>query len=62
MSSCIRSIGGALRYVLNVHGTGYEYSIPIELNGAHHLKDHPKINKFAKFESFWSKRKGMVHF
>ena len=44
-------------------GTGYKYSISIELkNGARHLKEHPKVSKFTKFESYWFKRKGMVHF
>ena len=37
--------------VLNEQGTGYEY-----------LKEHPNISKFTKFESYWFKRKGMVHF
>ena len=31
-------------------------------NGARHLKEHPTISYFAKFESYWLKRKGMVHF
>ena len=50
-------------YTVNEQGTGYEYLISIELkNGSRHLKEHPKISKSAKFESYWIKRKGMVHF
>ena len=26
------------------------------------LKENPKISEFAKSESYWFKRKGMVHF
>ena len=38
-------------------------SISIELeNRARHLKEHPKTNKFAKFERYWFKCKGVVHF
>ena len=49
--------------VLNEQGTGYEVLKSIELkNGARHLKEHPNISKFTKFESYWLKRKGMVHF
>ena len=40
-----------ISHVLNEQGTGYEYSISIELkNGALYLKEHPKVSKFAKFE------------
>ena len=49
--------------IINEQGTEYEYSISIELkNGARHLKEHPKISKFTKFENYWFKRKGMVRF
>ena len=31
-------------------------------NGAHHLNlEHPKINKFTKFDGYWFKPKGMLH-
>ena len=63
------SYGSAIGHVLNEQGTGYEHifswyecSISIELNRARHLKEHPKISKFAKFYGYWFKRKGMVHF
>ena len=50
-------------HVLNEQGTGYEYLISIELKkGASHLKEHPNISKFTKFESYWLKGKGMAHF
>ena len=26
------------------------------------MKEHPKISKFTKFESYWLKHKDMVHF
>ena len=40
----------------------YKHSISIELkNGARHLKDHPKISKFTKFDGYWFTPKGMVH-
>ena len=40
----------------------YKHSISIELkNGARHLKEHPKISKFTKSDSYWFKPKGMVH-
>ena len=46
---------------LDEQGTGYEFSISIDLTkGARHLKEHPKVSKFAKFESYWFKLKGMV--
>ena len=42
-----------ISHVPNKQGTGYEYSILIELkNGARYLKDHPKISKFTEFESY----------
>ena len=48
---------------VSCQGTGYEYSISIELkNGPLHLKEYPKISKFTEFESYLFKRKGMVHF
>ena len=44
-------------HVLNEQGTRYEYLKSIELkNGAHHLKEHPNISKFTKFESCWLRR------
>ena len=50
-------------HVLNERGTGYEFLKSVELkNGARHLKEHPNISKFTKFESYWLKCKGMVHF
>ena len=53
----------SISHVLNEQGTGYENSISIELkNGSCHLKEHPKLSAFAKFESYWCKRKGVVHF
>ena len=30
-------------------------------NGARHLKEHPKMSKFTKFDGYWFKLKGMVH-
>ena len=52
-----------ISHVLNEQGTGYKYLKSIEFrNEARHLKKHPKISKFTKFESYWFKRKGMVHF
>ena len=30
-------------------------------NGACHLKEHPKISRFTKFDGYWFKPKGMVH-
>ena len=40
----------------------YKHSISIELkNGACHLKEHPKISKFTKFDGYWFKPKGMIH-
>ena len=29
-------------------------------NGVRHLKEHPKIGKFVKFDGYWFKRKGMA--
>ena len=54
-------IMGKVSYVLisrvqNEQGTGYEYLISIESkNGSRHLKEHAKLSKFAKFESYWFK-------
>ena len=50
--------------VLNEQGTGYQYSMLIEIlkNLAPHLKEHPKISTFAKFESYWFKIEGIVPF
>ena len=40
----------------------YKHSISIDLkNGARHLKEHPKISRFTKFDGYWFKSKGMVH-
>ena len=48
--------------VLNEKGTGYEYLMSNESkNGANRLKQHPKMSKFTKFESFCFKPKGMAH-
>ena len=53
----------SIEHVQNEQGTGYEYSISIELkNGAQQLKEHPKISLFANFESYWFKLEGMVCF
>ena len=42
-------------------GLGTNIKISIELrNKARHLKEHPKISKFAQFEGYWFKTKGMV--
>ena len=47
---------------MNIFSRRYKYSILIELkNGAHHLKEYPKISKFKKFYSYWFKCEGMVH-
>ena len=52
-----------ISHVLNEQRTEYEYFKSIELRKeARHLKEHPKINRFIKFESYWCKRKGMIHF
>ena len=46
----------------NIFSLPYKQSISIELkNGAHRLKEHPKISKFTKFDWYWFKPKGMVH-
>ena len=46
----------------NIFSLWYKHSISIELkNGARHLKEHPKISKFNKFDGYWFKPKGMVH-
>ena len=38
-------------HVLNEQGTGYEFFKSIGLkNGANHLKGHPKVSKYTKFE------------
>ena len=57
-----------ISHVLNEQGTGYEHifssaqKLSIELkNGARHLKEHPKMSKFTKFDGYWFKPKGMVH-
>ncbi len=53
----------SISHVQNEQGTGYEYSISIALkNWARHLKEHPKISYSTKFESYWFKRIGIVHF
>ena len=47
---------------MNIFSLRYKHSISIELkNGARHLKEHPKISKFTKFDGYWFKPKGMVH-
>ena len=47
-----------IRHVLNEQGTGYQYSLSIELTDeARHLKEHPKFSKCAKLESFWFKNR-----
>ncbi len=52
-----------ISHVQNEQGTGYEYSISIALKKwARHLKEHPKISNPTKFESYWFKRIGKVHF
>ncbi len=52
-----------ISHVRNEQGTGYEYSILIELkNEPCHLKEHPKISLFTKFDCYWFKRIGMTHF
>ena len=38
------------------------FNIDLIKNGARHLKEHPKISKFTKFDGYWFKRKGMVRF
>ena len=46
----------------NIFSPWYKYLISIELkNGTRHLKEHPKISKFTKFDGYWFKPKGMVH-
>ena len=46
----------------NIFSLRYKHSISIELkNGACHLKEHPKISRFTKFDGYWFKPKGMVH-
>ena len=48
---------------MNIFSLRYKHSISIELkNGACHLKEHPKISRFTKFDGYWFKPKGMVHF
>ena len=50
-------------HVLNEEGPGYEILKSIELKNGHpHLKEHPTISKLMKFDCYWFKRKGMVHF
>ena len=45
-------------HVLNEQGTGYEYLKSIELKKeARHLKEHPNISKFTKFESYCTRFK-----
>ena len=53
---------------LDEQGTLYKHNLSsvqnslwIELkNGACHLKEHPKISIFTKFDSYWFEPKGMV--
>ena len=47
---------------MNIFSLRYKHSISIELKyGARHLKEHPQISKFTKFDGYWLKLKGMVH-
>ena len=47
--SCYTKSG--IGHFLNEQGTGYKYLKSIELkNGARHLKEHPNISKFTKFD------------
>ena len=47
---------------MSIFSLRYKHSISIELkNGARHLKEHPKISKFTKFDGYWFKPKGIVH-
>ena len=47
---------------MSIFSLRYKHSISIELkNVARHLKEHPKISKFTKFDGYWFKPKGMVH-
>ena len=44
---------------MNIVFLWYKYLISIELKiRARHLKEHPKISKFTKFDRYWF---GMVH-
>ncbi len=52
-----------ISHVRNEQGTGYEYSISIELkNEPCDLKEHLKVSLFTKLEIYLFKRKGMVLF
>ena len=61
---------GFIGHVLNGQGTGYEHifswcehSISIKLKMGHVIsKSIQKLVKFTKFDGYWFKRKGMVHF
>ena len=47
---------------MNIFSLRYTHSISIELkNEARHLREHPKISKFTKFDGYWFKPKGKVH-
>ena len=60
---CKQELMAPIGHVLNEQGTGYEYLKSMELKiEARHPKKHPNISKFTKFESYWLKHKGMVHF
>ena len=62
-SQLLQVLIGPISHVLHKKRTGYEYSIWIEFkNGARKRKEHPKISKFTKFESYWFEHKGMVTF
>ena len=56
-------------HVLKEQGTEYEhifslceYSISIELKMGTSSERAPKISKFTKFDCYWFKREGIVHF
>ena len=44
----------------NEQRTGHEH-IFSSVQTFNHLKDHPKISKFTKFDGYWFTPKGMVH-
>ena len=43
-----------ISHFLNEQGTGYKYlkSIELKIEGRH-LKEHPNVSNFTKFESYW---------
>ena len=40
----------------------FKNRLNLKKKGARRLKEHPKIRKFTKFDCYWFKCKGMVHF